>query len=123
MQNGVNNIKYTLENNGTYLLFSFNGQFDFHKSIKLLHSIKSECVNNKIFKVLIDTRQVEKQLLTNLNRFNIGVEISKILNSKIQLAILDNDPDINHLIELSANNRSSYVKVSSDRKELVKWLT
>jgi len=52
----------------------------------------------------------------------MGVETGKILNSKIQVAVLDNEGDINHFAELSANNRSAYVKVSSDKTELLKWL-
>jgi len=116
-------MKYTLKNNDTYLLFTFSGEYDFNKSIELINSIKLECINKNILKVLADTRQVEKNGLSNLNRFNVGVEIAKVLNSKIQLAILDNEKDINHLVEISANNRSSYVKTSPDRKELLKWLS
>lgn len=65
---------------------------------------------------------MNKQTLSDLNRFNMGVETGKILNSKIQVAVLDNEGDINHFAELSANNRSAYVKVSSDKTELLKWL-
>jgi len=116
-------MKYTLKNNDTHLLFNFSGEYDFNKSIELIHSIKSECINKNIFKVLVDTSNVKKNGLSNLNRFNMGVEIGKVLNSKIQLAILDNEKGVNHLVEISANNRSSYVKASSDRKELLKWLS
>ena len=116
-------MKYTLKNNNTYLLFTFSGEYDFYKSVELINSIKLECINKNILKVLADSRQVEKNGLSNLNRFNMGVEIGKVLNSKIQLAILDNEKDINHLVEISANNRSSYVKTSPDRKELLKWLS
>ena len=115
-------IKYTFINDGNHLLFTFNSKNGFNESIKLIHSIKSECISNKIFKVLIDTRPAEKQLLSDLNRFNLGVEIGQVLNSKIQTAILDNGDDQNHLLELSALNRSAFIKVSSDRKELLKWL-
>ncbi len=87
-----------------------------------MHSIKSDCIDHRIFKVLVDTRQVEKKSLSNLNRFNMGVEAGKTLNSKIQVAVLDNERDINHFTELSANNRSAFVKVSSDRSELLNWL-
>lgn len=52
----------------------------------------------------------------------MGVEAAKILDSKIQVAVLDNKEDINHFAELTANNRSAYVKVSSDRAELLNWL-
>ena len=90
--------------------------------IKLIHLIKSECIANKIFKVLLDARPAEKQLLSDLNRFNLGVEIGQVLNSKIQTAVLDNGDDLNHLLELSAINRSAFIKVSSNRKELLKWL-
>jgi transcriptional regulator len=87
-----------------------------------MQSIKSDCINKKIFKILVDTRQVEKKSLSNLNRFNMGVEAGKTLNSKIQVAVLDNERDINHFTELSANNRSAFVKVSSNRAELLSWL-
>jgi len=116
-------MEYTLKNNDAYLLYTFSGEYDFNKSIEIINSIKSECINKNIFKVLVDTRIVEKNGLSNLNRFNMGVGIAKVLNSKIQLAILDNEKDINHLVEISANNRSSYVKASSDRKELLDWLS
>ncbi len=87
-----------------------------------MQSIRADCIDNKIFKILIDARQVDKKSLSNLNRFNMGVEAGKTLNSKIQVAVLDNEGDINHFAELSANNRSAYVKVSSDRTELLNWL-
>jgi len=115
-------MKYTVKNGSDFLLFTFNGKYDFEKSISLMQSIKSECIDHDIFKILVDARQVDKQSLSNLNRFNLGVEVGKTLNSKIQVAVLDNDDDINHFTELSANNRSAYVKVSSDRSELLDWL-
>lgn len=87
-----------------------------------MQSIKSDCIDKNIFKILVDARQVDKQTLSDLNRFNMGVEAGKTLNSKIQVAILDNKDDINHFFELTANNRSAYVKVSSDKTELLKWL-
>lgn len=87
-----------------------------------MQSIKSECINYKIFKILVDARQVNKQSLTDLNRFNMGVEASKTLNSNIQVAVLDNEDDINYFAELTANNRSAYVKISSNKTELLKWL-
>lgn len=52
----------------------------------------------------------------------MGVEVGKTLNSNIQVAVLDNEEDINHFTELTVNNRSAYVKVSSDRAELLNWL-
>ena len=115
-------IKYTLNTDGDYLLFTFSGKYNFNESIKLIHSVKSECITNKIFKVLIDNRLVDKILLSDLNRFNLGVEIGQVLNSKIQTAVLDDEDGYNHLVELSAINRSAFIKVSSDRKELLKWL-
>lgn len=87
-----------------------------------MQSIKSECINHKIFKILIDACQVNKQSLTDLNRFNMGVEASKTLNSNIQVAVLDIEDDINYFAELTANNRSAYVKISSNKTELLKWL-
>jgi predicted aspartyl protease len=61
--------------------------------------------------------------LTNLNIFNFGVEIGRVLNSNIQTAILENEDDINSLLELSAINRSAFIKVSSNRIELLEWLS
>ena len=87
-----------------------------------MQSIKSDCIDKNIFKIFVDARQVDKQSLSDLNRFNMGVEAGKTLNSKIQVAVLDNEDDINHFAELTANNRSAYVKVSSDKTELLKWL-
>lgn len=87
-----------------------------------MQSIKSECINHKIFKILVDARQVNKQSLTDLNRFNMGVEASKTLNSNIQVAVFDNEDDINYFAELTANNLSAYVKISSNKTELLKWL-
>ena len=116
-------MEYKIKNGRNYLLFTFDGKYDFEDSINLMQAIKSDCINNKIFKILIDARQVDKQSLSNLNRFNMGVEAGKTLNSKIQVAVLDNEDDINHFAELTANNRSAYVKISSDRTELVNWLT
>lgn len=115
-------IKYTLKNRGKFLLFTFNGKYDFEESISSIQSIKLDCIANNIFKVFVDARLVDKQSLSNLNRFNMGVEAAKILDSKIQVAVLDNKEDINHFAELTANNRSAYVKVSSDRAELLNWL-
>ena len=115
-------IKYSVINNNTYLLFTYNGDYNFNKSLELISAIKSDCTKNDIFKVFLDTSKIKKDELSNLNRFNLGVEISKVLNSKIQLAILDNEKGINHLVEITANNRSSYVKASSDKTELLKWL-
>ena len=41
-------MKYTLKNNDTHLLFNFSGEYDFNKSIELIHSIKSECINKML---------------------------------------------------------------------------
>ena len=116
-------IKYTVKNNDGYLLFTFSGEYDYNKHLNLISAIKSECVRNNIFKVMADNRLIKNQSISNLDKFNLGVEISKVLNSKIQLAILDNQEDTDNLIEITANNRSSYVKSSLNRNELLEWLS
>ena len=115
-------MKYELKNNDNYLLFTFSGEYDYYKHMNLISTIKSECVRNNIFKVMADNRLIKNQSISNLYKFNIGVEISKVLNSKIQFAILNNQENTNNLIEITANNRSSFVKLSLDRSELLEWL-
>jgi len=80
-------IKYTVKNNDGYLLFTFSGEYDYNKHLNFISAIKSECVRNNIFKVMADNRLIKNQSISNLDKFNLGVEISKVLNSKIQLAI------------------------------------
>ena len=116
-------IKYTVKNNDGYLLFTFSGEYDYNKHLNLISAIKSECVRNNVFKVMTDNRLIKNQSISNLDKFNLGVEISKVLNSKIQLAILDYQEDTDNLIEITANNRSSYVKSSLNRNELLEWLS
>ena len=48
--------------------------------------------------------------------------MGKVLNSKIQTAVLDNVEGYNYLVELSAANRSAFIKISSDKKILLDWL-
>ena len=48
--------------------------------------------------------------------------MGKVLNSKIQTAVLDNEDGYNYLVELSATNRSAFIKISSDKKLLLDWL-
>ena len=115
-------MKYILNKRSNYLVFTFDGKYDFDDSINLIQSIKTDCIKHKIFKILIDACQVDKQSLSDINRFNMGVEVGKTLNSNIQIAVLDNEGDINHFAELTANNRSAYVKVSSNKTELLEWL-
>lgn len=105
------------------MLFTFSGEYDYNKHLNIISTIKSECVRNNIYKVLADNRLIKNQSISNLDKFNIGVEISKVLNSKIQLAILDYQENIDNLIEITANNRSSFVKSSLDRNELLEWLS
>ena len=116
-------IKYTVKNKDEYLLFTFSGEYDYNKHLNLISAIKSECVRNNVFKVMTDNRLIKNQSISNLDKFNLGVEISKVLNSKIQLAILDNQEDTDNLIEITANNRSSFVKSSLNRNELLEWLS
>ena len=49
--------------------------------------------------------------------------MGKVLNSKIQTAVLDNAEGYNYLVELSAANRSAFIMVSSNKKKLINWLS
>jgi hypothetical protein len=90
-----------------------------------LNKIFSECKNCGYSKILIDALDVNLDIINDINRFFIGVEIAKI-NRELQLmkiAYVVRKQYINRFAETVARNRGAHLKAFYNRDEATQWIS
>ena len=79
------------------------------------------CEQYDLTKILADIRERNDRIPV-VDRFDLGVEMAKILGNKMQLVILAHPDVIDRLGENTAVNRGGRVFVTDSLDEALKWL-
>ncbi len=86
-----------------------------------IQEARALCKQYGLTKILADIRG-RNERIPDVDRFEIGAEIAKVLGGKIKFAILAPPAIIDKLGENSAVNRGGRVFVTSSMNEALKWL-
>lgn len=109
------------KNKGQYLLMKPSGANSLENYKQAIKDARSPCGQYGLTKILADIRGRAEQI-SAADRFEIGLEMAKILGSKIQFAILAPAAIIDKLGENSAVNRGGKIFVTDSMQKAWKWL-
>lgn len=109
------------ENKGQYLLITPEGPYTLEKYRKALQEAAEFCRQNGLKKVLADIRGIDQNIST-LDRFELGIQIAKILGNQIKIAILARPEIIDRMGENAAVNRGGKAFVTDSMEKALEWL-
>src|SRR4030095_915061 len=89
--------------------------------VSAIQEMADYCQSENLNKVLVDARTVHEEI-SIIDRYTLGVNVAKVIGSKITLAIVAQDDLINHVAENVAVNRYGKLKVFSDMDKATEWL-
>ncbi|MEO6548210.1 MAG: hypothetical protein ABIN94_09430 [Ferruginibacter sp.] len=113
---------YLFENKRDYLYLTIDGIYNKEEFISYPKIISDECVKENISKVLINALNVKGTDVSILDRFSLGVQIAEVLSSKIKIAVIWPEKDINKFAENVASNRGGFIFVCGNVTEGENWL-
>jgi hypothetical protein len=112
---------YTFENRGTYLLVEITEPISVKLLLSAIQEMADFCQRENLNKVLIDMRTVQEEI-SIIDRYTLGVNVAKVLGSKITIAVVAPDALITRVAENAAVNRYGKLKVFSDIQKALEWL-
>lgn len=112
-------VIYTNKTN--YLLVELSGEFSLNLIMDVIHKIVEKGKNENINKVLVDIRTLEGNP-SILDRYKIGLEISKVWGKKIQVASIGKKNLNNYVAENVAVNRGAKFRVFTEIESALEWL-
>ncbi|HEX2697253.1 MAG TPA: hypothetical protein VHM28_06050 [Anaerolineales bacterium] len=111
----------TFENRGNYLFVEIAGLYSLKLILSTIQKISDNCQHDNLGKVLVDLRELEGDL-SIIDRFEIGVEVARVIGPKIKVAAVARRSIINYMAETVAVNRGANLKVFSEMGKALNWL-
>jgi len=111
----------TYTNKENYLLVEVSGVYSLKFFIELIHEVTEHGKKENFNKMLVDIRNVDGNP-SALDRYQIGLEISKRWGKNIQVASLAKESSINFLVENVAVNRGANFQVFTEVEPALEWL-
>jgi len=112
---------YTFENRGTYLLVEITEPISVKLLLSAIQEMADFCQRENLNKVLIDMRTVQEEI-SIIDRYTLGVNVAKVMGSKITIAVVAPDALITRVAENAAVNRYGKLKVFSEIQKALEWL-
>ncbi len=109
------------ENKGQYLSVSFTEAYSLELLLSAVRETGEICRRDNLDKVLVDLRSVSTNV-SIMDRYDIGVQVSKEIGGKIKVAVLGKRNLLNYMAETVAGNRGANLKVFSRVEAGLKWL-
>ena len=106
-----------------YLHVEVSGVFDQAKAKEFIRQILNACQKHELWKIFADIRKI-KGPIPNTARFKLAEFLAAEQTVPVQMAVLKSEGQVpdDRFFENVAVNRGVMVKVSTDLKEVVKWL-
>ena len=115
------NITFQNDIHDHYLKLTVQGQWVLNEMLALTEVIKDEAMAAGRDRVFIDFTAVEGRI-PELDRYSVGVQIAKIWQSKLRVAILYQADQINKFAENVAVNRGARIFVTWSEADALDWL-
>ncbi len=115
--------KYSFKKADNYLYMKVSGKHksgDFGSYLKVIYN---ECEKEKTNKILIDGLEVEKIVLSMMERFDLGEQLAKVMSHKIKVAIVWPEKNTNRFIETVAFNRGGSMQIFGTIDQATEWLS
>ena len=112
----------SFENRGSYLFVELSAPYSFHGVVSVIQQIADICKTDVQNKVLVDARAFTEEISV-FERFQVGVEIARVLGPQIQLAVMVRPiVTIPPVTENAAVNRGAKYKWFLTFEEAEQWL-
>lgn len=112
---------HTFENRGDYLFVEITEPITVKVLISAIQEMADFCQREKLNKVLVDMRTVH-EAISIIDRYTLGVNVAKVIGSKITIAVVAPDAMITRVAENAAVNRYGKLKAFSDMEKALEWL-
>lgn len=101
---------------------AITGEYDKMEFLSFGKIIKNECEKENTYKILVNSLDLKGTNTPTMDRFDLGVEIAAVFGSKIKLAAVWPEKDIDRFTETVAVNRGGNIYVAGDMESAKKWL-
>jgi hypothetical protein len=109
------------ENRGGYLFVEVTEPYSLKVMKSIIQQIADICGEEDLDKVLVDLRTID-ETISIMDRYEVGVEVAKIIGPKVKVAGVAQKALINYMAETVAVNRYGKLKVFSDMDKATEWL-
>ncbi len=106
----------------TYIKYTILGSCPTEEISKLPEEIYKLCQKKNIWRVLLDTKNINELNINTMNQVDSGDKIAKVLKSQVRLAVFGAGEIFTKLTEKVAVNRGVNIKVSPNYNVLKSWL-
>ena len=109
------------QNKGNYLFVEAIEPYSLKFLISMIHELNAHCQKGGLDQALVDLRNMEGEM-SIMDRYDVGVEVAKVLGSRIKVAAVAQPSRINFMVETVAVNRGAKLKVFVDIEKAMEWL-
>ena len=110
------------ERRNGYLFLEYSEKYEYKKIIELAKGLDTICREEHYEKVLVKVIGVVEEIGV-LDKFDLAVEVSRIIRSPKSLAVLLQENSIDRFSENVAVNRGLNVHLFSRMEDALKWLS
>src|SRR5277367_2981198 len=111
----------TVTTDGRYLRLTLGGPSVHGGLLRLLERIVAETKSRDIWQVLIDAMAIQTPLGT-FEKYQVGIELVRIADRRMRLAVVGRSELIDHFFETVARNRGGAVAVFTEEGPALHWL-
>jgi hypothetical protein len=106
-----------------YLQVEVSGVFDQAKAKGFIRAILNACQRHELWKIFVDIRKIRGPI-PDIARFNLAEFLAAQQTVPVRMAVFESAGQVSDdgFFENVAVNRGVMVRVSTDLKEVVKWL-
>ena len=104
------------------MYLTVSGEYTLSDFITYIKMIAEECEKEKIYRALLNVLDVKESNIPNMDRFYLGTEVAKVLGSKIKIALVAQDENINKYGETVALNRGALINIVGNVATAEEWL-
>ena len=110
------------EHSKSFIEYCPKGKWSIEKIEKIPGIIFDQCKRNNMWKVILNTKNVNQYNVSNYHQYKYGDIIANVLAYKVRLGVFGNGELFNHLAETVAKARGVQISLSDDYNVLLEWL-
>ena len=114
--------RYSLDQRKDFLEMNITGEYQYWDLIKYPKIIRNQCLKVRMYKILVDLRELEIDQMPIVEQFFIGEHIAEVLKDHIKIAIVWNGLYHSRFFQSVATNRAALLRVFRSEKNAEIWL-
>lgn len=114
--------RYSFERKRAYLAMNISGEYNYWDLIKYPKIIRNLCLKERIFKILVNTTELELGRMPVVEQFFLGEHIAEVLRDHIKIAVVWNGLYRSRFFQSVATNRSALLRIFRSTKNAEIWL-